>query len=101
MKTKLYRASSLSLAVICTVGSALADDWPQWMGPQRDGVWREKGIVDKFPSNGLPVQWRTEVHRGYCGPAVVGNRLFMLDRQAGPPLVRKPGDHTIAAAAGL
>jgi len=100
MKTKLYRASSLSLAVICTVGSALADDWPQWMGPQRDGVWREKGIVDKFPSNGLPVQWRTEVHRGYCGPAVVGNRLFMLDRQAGPPLVRKPGDHTIPAAAG-
>jgi hypothetical protein len=32
-------------------GMALqADDWPQWLGPKRDGVWREKGIVEKFPA---------------------------------------------------
>ena len=29
--------------------TAVADDWPQWLGPQRDGVWRETGILDKFP----------------------------------------------------
>src|SRR6476660_5979618 len=53
---------------------AKADDWPQWLGPQRDGVWREKGILEKFPADGPQVRWRTEVNRGYCGPAVVGNR---------------------------
>lgn len=27
----------------------LADDWPRWLGPKRDGVWREHGIIEKFP----------------------------------------------------
>ena len=68
------------------------------MGPQRDGVWREKNILGKFPDNGPVVLWRTNVNRGYCGPAVVGNRLFMMDRQAGAPFQRKPGDKSIPAA---
>jgi hypothetical protein len=39
------------LTVLLTFSaSAGADDWPQWGGPQRDGVWRETGIVDKLPS---------------------------------------------------
>jgi hypothetical protein len=40
-------------------GALLADDWPQWLGPGRDAVWRESGIVEKFPTNGPPVRWRT------------------------------------------
>ena len=70
------------------------------MGPQRDGVWREKNILEKFPDKGLDVVWRTNVNRGYSGPAVVGNRLFVMDRKPGPPLQRKPGDKSIPAAAG-
>src|SRR5712675_409015 len=84
----------------CFASGARADDWPQWLGPKRDGVWRETGILDKFPSNGLAVLWRTNVQRGYCGPAVAGGRLFMLDREPGPPLTRKPGDRSIPTAAG-
>src|SRR6185436_4148029 len=71
--------------------TASADDWPQWMGPQRDGVWRENGIVEKLETQGPPVVWRTNVNRGYCGPAVVGDRLFMLDRRQGELPERKPG----------
>ena len=62
------------------------------MGPQRDGVWRETGIVERFPTNGLPILWRAPVHAGYSGPAVVGKRLFMLDREAGQMAPRKKGD---------
>ncbi len=58
-----------------------ADDWPQWMGPQRDGVWRETGIVDKFPSDGPPVRWRVKIGGGYAGPAVVGDRVYVTDKQ--------------------
>ena len=58
---------------------ANGDDWPQWFGPHRDGVWRETGIVAEIPSDGLPVKWRVPVSWGYSGPAVVGNRVYVMD----------------------
>ena len=58
----------------------VADDWPQWLGPKRDGVWREAGIVDSFPSKGPPVRWRTAIGAGYTGPAVVGGKVYVTDR---------------------
>jgi len=63
--------------------STLADDWPQWGGPQRDCVWHEDGIVDKFPTDGLlPRVWSVEVAEGYSGPAVADGRVFLTDRIA-------------------
>lgn len=59
----------------------LADDWPQWLGPQRDGVWRERGILKRFPEGGPPVLWRAAVGGGYAGPAVAEGRVYVLDRQ--------------------
>jgi len=58
-----------------------ADDWPQWLGPQRDSVWRETGIVEKFPAQGPPVVWRTPIGAGYSGPAVAHGRVYLTDRQ--------------------
>jgi outer membrane protein assembly factor BamB len=82
------------------VAAAHADDWPQWLGPQRDGVWRERGIVRRFATNGLPVLWRAPIHGGYSGPAVVGNRLFVLDREAGTMPERKKGDTSLPQVPG-
>ncbi len=56
------------------------DDWPQWLGPQRDGIWRETGILDKFPEPGPVVRWRQPINPGYTGPAVANGRLFVMDR---------------------
>jgi outer membrane protein assembly factor BamB len=55
------------------------------MGPQRDGVWRESGVVATIPAAGLPVEWRTPIGLGYAGPAVAGGKVFVMDyvRQAG------------------
>ncbi len=58
-----------------------ADDWPQWLGPKRDGVWRESGIVESLPTNGLKFRWRTAIGGGYSGPAVSGQRVYVMDRQ--------------------
>lgn len=58
---------------------ALSDDWPQWMGPSRDGVYAEAGIIESIPAEGLPVKWRVPVAAGYSGPAVAGNRVFLTD----------------------
>jgi outer membrane protein assembly factor BamB len=58
---------------------AHADDWPHWMGPQRDNVWREDNLLEQFPEAGPPVIWRTPLAGGYAGPAVVGDRLYVTD----------------------
>lgn len=57
-----------------------ADDWPQWQGPRADGVWREQGILEKFPQGGPPVRWRSPIGAGYSSPAVADGRVFILDR---------------------
>src|SRR5687768_10081455 len=76
MRTTLF----LSMVVAVTVASAArADDWPQWLGPERDSVWREKGIVDRFPKAGLKVAWRKPVALGYAGPAVAGGKVYVAD----------------------
>ncbi len=68
------------LALVLAVIPARADDWPQWMGPRRDGVWRETGILEQFPPGGPKVRWRTPIGSGYAGPAVAGGRVYVLDR---------------------
>ena len=62
---------------------AFADDWPGWLGPKRDGVWRETGILDKFPAGGPKVLWRTPCGMGYAGPAVANGRVFIAERVLG------------------
>jgi outer membrane protein assembly factor BamB len=77
------------LLVLVLPGPARADDWPQWLGPKRDGVWRETGILDKFPKGGPKILWRTEIGGGYAGPAVADGRVYLMDRQPTKP---KEGD---------
>ena len=79
--------ASQSMSFVCfvflaTLTSTLAraDDWPQWLGPDRDGIWREKGIVEKFPKGGLKERWHADVGMGYAGPAVAGGKVYVLDR---------------------
>ncbi len=69
------------LPVLLLSKSLLADDWPQWLGSQRDSVWRETGIMETFPSGGLKIRWRTATGAGYSGPAVADGRVFLMDRQ--------------------
>src|SRR5438045_1806894 len=55
-------------------------DWPQWLGPNRDSVWTETGIIDRFPAEGPPVRWRTKIGSGYSGPIVAKGRVYVMDR---------------------
>ncbi len=57
-----------------------ADDWPQWRGEQRDGVWREEGVTEDLAQHPPTVLWRTPVGPGYSGPTVADGRVFVSDR---------------------
>jgi len=72
-------------ALLALLACSLADDWPQWLGPNRDSVWREQGIIEHIPAEGLKVTWRAPVGLGYAGPAVAEGRVYVMDyvRQAG------------------
>jgi outer membrane protein assembly factor BamB len=76
----MQRFAYAFLSCCLAVGVASAEDWPQWLGPKGDGVWRETGLLDKFPPEGPKVRWRTPVGIGYAGPAVADGRVYLLDR---------------------
>ena len=63
-------------------GHLLADDWPHYLGPQHDLTWREEGLVENFPKEGLPLVWSAKIGAGYGGPSVADGRLFVMDRVA-------------------
>jgi outer membrane protein assembly factor BamB len=94
MKARIVLLLSLVLAP-----AASADDWPQWMGPNRDAVWAETGIVDHLPPDGPKVLWRAVVGVGYAGPAVAGNRVFVADYLTSDS-VKNRGDFNRAAVTG-
>jgi outer membrane protein assembly factor BamB len=70
-----YRSVPL-LALICCA-SAFCADWPQWRGPQRDGISVETGLLESWPAGGPQLIWKTQgLGEGYSAFAVVGDRLF-------------------------
>ena len=71
----------IGLAVLLVVASAhvRADDWPEFRGKGRLGIWNETGLLDKFPEGGLTAKWRTPIEHGYSGPSVAGGRVFLTD----------------------
>lgn len=73
-----------SLLLGLTGAGALADDWPQWRGVKRDGVWREQGLVEKFAGPELQPVWRVPVSNGYSGPTVANGRVYLTDRVTDP-----------------
>jgi outer membrane protein assembly factor BamB len=71
------------------------DDWPEWRGKGRLGVWNETGIVETFPASGLTPTWRTPVYAGYAGPAVANGKVFVTDSR------RVKANHAIERALAL
>jgi outer membrane protein assembly factor BamB len=56
-------------------------DWPEWLGVHREGVWRDEGLLTRFPAGGPKVRWRIPIGPGYTGPSVVDGRVYVMDRQ--------------------
>jgi len=55
----MRRLTLLSLLVITSL--TRADDWPQWMGPKADGVYRETGVLSELPKTPLKYRWRKPI----------------------------------------
>ncbi len=84
----MMKSSLLGLILSIPVATAVADDWPQWQGPDRNAISREKGLLQEWPENGPPLAWRIEgIGGGDSAPAVAGGKLFGLSNRDGKEIV--------------
>ncbi|KAA1262073.1 Outer membrane protein assembly factor BamB precursor [Rubripirellula obstinata] len=69
----------IAIGLVTDSKHSAADEWRGWMGNDRDGVYRETGVIDQIPEDGLEIKWRTPVEGGYAGPAVSDGKVFVFD----------------------
>lgn len=86
------RAVVAALLFTLFAPTTFADDWPQWMGPNRDNIWREDGVRDDLPETGLTPKWTVPVDLGYSGPAVADGKVYLFEytRESGE-ITNNPG----------
>jgi outer membrane protein assembly factor BamB len=84
----LLALTALSLYLVCTsvpssagIGNS-SSDWPQWRGPQRNGVSQEKGLLKQWPAEGPKLLWQAnDIGDGYSTPSVVGMRIYVMSNR--------------------
>ena len=76
---------SAAILVLATAPPLTAEDWPEWRGAGRLGVWTETGILEEFPAGGLTATWRAPIRGGYAGPSVADGRVFVTDGRRADP----------------
>ena len=69
---------------LLTPSQLRAEDWQQWLGPERDGTWAIDGVPETFPASGPKLAWRQPIGSGYSGPAVASGHVILMDRVAMP-----------------
>lgn len=74
-----YSILTTVLALIVTAPVS-ADDWPQYLGPTRSGVYTGKPIADRWPADGPRTVWRASVGAGFAGPVVAQGKLYIFHR---------------------
>ena len=86
----MHRLTLGAIAVAVTVvsNSDAGGDWPQWRGPDRDGVSAETGLLKQWPAAGPPAVWTVSgLGKGYGSAAVAGDRLFVQGTEGSASVV--------------
>jgi len=72
-------AGAAGVASLLPAAAAQGSDWPQFRGPDRNGISRETGLLRKWPAGGPKVRWSVPVTQGYAAAALVGGRVYHHD----------------------
>ena len=83
------KLSLITVIILFLAIPTRGSDWPQWRGPSRDGIWPEKGIIEKFEAPQMNIRWRVKIANGYSGPTVAGGRVYITDRIASPTQIER------------
>ena len=77
-------------AVVLSILAALpcpGEDWPRFLGPRGDNTSAETGLLEKFPTNGVPIAWEKQIGTGYSAPSVRDGQLVLHHRVGGEEIV--------------
>ncbi len=82
MKSPNFKSIVAGLALLClsiTAAAQTTNDWPQWRGPNRDGISKETGLLNQWPEGGPALVWKaTGAGRGYSSVSVAKGRIFTM-----------------------
>ena len=81
--TIFSRMGTVSLLVLAVSAFAAADNWPGYLGPDRNAQSKETGLIRAFPDAGPAVLWKADLGAGYAAPAVYDGKVYLLDRMGG------------------
>src|SRR5690242_9474556 len=92
LRTKIMTSRFLStIAVVCLCFSSFSVakcqktstyDWPQWRGPERNGISRETGLLKEWPKDGPKLLWQAnDLGDGFSTPSVVGSRIYLMSNR--------------------
>jgi outer membrane protein assembly factor BamB len=70
----------LTTLLLLTAAHAPAEDWPQFLGPTRNGVYTGADLAQKWPASGPAVVWKKDVGQGFSAPVVSQGRLILFHR---------------------
>ena len=76
----LPRVLGVVAAALILQSLVAAQDWPQILGPGRNGIYTGAPIVASFPRSGPPLLWKRDVGAGFAGPAVSAGKLVFFHR---------------------
>ncbi len=74
------RVTLAGVVLIVAAGGSPAADWPQYLGPDRNSISEEKGLLRSWPENGPEVVWSVTVGRGFGRPVIKDGKVYLLDR---------------------
>jgi outer membrane protein assembly factor BamB len=70
----------ISLAILLLTACAAAEDWPQFLGPARNGVYSGNDLAAKWVPSGPAVVWKKDVGQGFSSPVVSQGRMILFHR---------------------
>jgi outer membrane protein assembly factor BamB len=77
--TRLIGVATIVLTLFVVGAAQAVTDWPQWRGPNRDGISKESGLLKQWGTEGPPLVWKiTGAGGGYSSFAIAGGRIYTM-----------------------
>src|SRR5512137_2396767 len=89
LKRKSRYSFELCLVGLCfCLAKVQAEDWPQWQGPDRNAVSKERGLLKEWTKDGPPLAWKVkEIGGGYSAPSIAAGRIYGMSYRGSDEVV--------------
>jgi outer membrane protein assembly factor BamB len=89
MRIRVLGLLALAFAALLAslYGYQAASDWPQFLGPTRNGVYAGTDLARSWPASGPPILWRKDIGEGFAAPVVASGKLILFHRSGGKEII--------------